>query len=102
MVIKRGKPGVLPVTTNTATWDRVTWTVLDQSDSQIFKRNCQGSCKTEMFGFSVNSAGVYRYLVDMEKEGESMECGNKLVVFGEHSIISIQQIIMHNYTPISN
>ena len=87
MVIKKGKPGILPATTNIATWDRITWTVLDQSDSQIFKRHCQGSCLTEMYSLRVNSAGVYRYLVDLEKAEESIECGNKLVVFGEHSII---------------
>ena len=82
--IKKGKSGILPVTTNRdhVTWDTVTWTVLDGSRSTILEGSCQTDCD-DMFSFSkVATAGVHTYSVVIVKEGETVSCNSRLAVLG--------------------
>ena len=77
---KKGEQAYLPVKMSggDVPWDRLFWSVFDQSpDLQM----CLEKCKiNEMFSFKVDVAGVYEYSAKMEKEGEDLECGNKLFV----------------------
>ena len=74
---KKGEQAYLPVkmTGGDVTWDRLFWSVFDQSLDCLEKCNIN-----EMFSFKVDVAGVYEYFAKMEKEGEVLECGNKLFV----------------------
>ena len=81
--IRKGKSGVLPVTTSKhVTWDTVTWKVLE-NDSELLEGFCQAGCD-DMYNFKVGKAGVHRYLVEMRKDpgGVSLTCEDTLGVLG--------------------
>ena len=81
--IKKGKSGILPVTTSRdhVTRDTVTWTVLDGSGWNILEGFCQADCDN-MFSFKVDTAGVHTYSVVIVKEGETVSCNSRLAVLG--------------------
>ena len=83
--IKKGKSGVLPVTTSKhVTWDSVTWKVLDKSDSELLKGSCQTACDN-LFNFKVDRAGVHKYTVEMINGGDKIRCDSRLSVIGKIS-----------------
>ena len=82
--IRKGKSGVLPVTTSKhVTWDTVTWKVLNEDESELLGGSCETACH-DMYNFKVGKAGVHRYLVEMRKDpgGVSLTCENTLGVLG--------------------
>ena len=83
--VGKGKEGLLPVEmTREVTWDSVTWTVVDRSQTELLKHSCQKQCEEDqkIFSFKVNVAGKHNYLVEVEKEGEILDCGNVLYSLG--------------------
>ena len=85
MNVKKGRPGILPVkTSRDVTWDSVSWSVEDKSGSELHKHTCVRDCgEVEMFSFKVEVAGVHKYSVKMENEGEMLKCDNVAAFIGE-------------------
>ena len=69
--------------TRGVTWDSVTWTVVDRSETEPLKHSCEKQCEEDlkMFSFKVNVLGL-RYWVEMEKEGEVLRCSSMLFSLG--------------------
>ena len=84
MAIRKGKGGLLPVKmTRDMTWDSVTWTVVDRSETEPLKHSCEKQCEEDLklFSFKVNVLDL-QYLVEMEKEGEVLRCNSVLFSLG--------------------
>ena len=86
MTVGKGKEGLLPVEmTREVTWDSVTWTVVDRSETELLKHSCVKQCREDLktFSFKVDVSGRHlKYLVEMEKEGEILTCENTLFSLG--------------------
>ena len=81
--VRKGAQGILPVEmTREVSWDSVTWTVKDRSNTELLKLSCGEKCEADqhMFSFTVEAAGVFDYLVQIRKDGELLECGSKITV----------------------
>ena len=85
MTVGKGKEGLLPVEmTREVTWDSVTWTVVDRSQTELLKHSCEKQCGEDLktFSFKVDAVGLHKYLVEMEKEGEILRCSSTLTILG--------------------
>ena len=99
MTVGKGKEGLLPVEmTREVTWDSVTWTVVDRSETELLKHSCEKQCGEDlkMFSFKVDVAGKHNYLVEVEKEGVVLTCSNVLVTSG------IWTIKLLNFNQVEN
>jgi hypothetical protein len=84
LLVKKGRTGALPVKTEEdKTWDMTNWKVEDGSGKEILSYTCTGECKEEAFKLKLDVAGVHRYSVEMKTEGESYQCGNVVLNYGE-------------------
>ena len=85
MTVWKGKQGLLLVEmTREVTWDSVTWTVLDRSDTELLKHSCEKQCDEDwkIFSLKVDAAGRFKYLVEMEEDGEILRCSSMLFSLG--------------------
>ena len=84
--------------TREVTWDSVTWTVVDRSETELLKHSCEKQCGEDlkMFSFKVDVVGKHEYLVEIKNEGEDLTCNNVLVTSG------ILMIRLLNFNQVEN